>query len=220
MLKLQVFKGIALVGGMGNDCNVYVVDGELLVDAGSGLNFSDMKEEIENLGIDTSKIKVIINTHCHFDHTGGDKKMRDWLGAQIGIHKDDARALETGIGTLSERFGQTARIVTADKQLKDGDIINTTHFDFTVIHTPGHTPGSICLFDDRKKLLISGDTLFSEGHGRTDIPGANADQLMNSLEILQELGAMYILPGHGQAGMGNVSFLVKQILARASKKDF
>ncbi len=219
MLVLQVYKGIKLLGGIGHDCNVYLVDGELLIDAGSGSFFSEMREEIENSGIDIDKIKTIVNTHSHFDHTGGDKKMRDWLDAQIGIHVKDEKSLETGIGTLAERFGETARVVTADKALKHGDVINTTHFDFKVIHTPGHTPGSICLYDKSKRLLISGDTLFSDTHGRTDIPGADHKQLMESLRKLQKLEATYLLPGHGQPRMSGVSFLIKQILVRDDKNQ-
>ncbi len=217
MLVLQVYKGIELIGGIGQDCNVYVVDGELLIDAGSGSFFSQTREEIENSGYDISKIKTIVNTHCHFDHTGGDKKMRDWLDAQIGIHKLDEKALETGIGTLAERFGETARVVTADKGLSHGDVINTSHFDFKVLHTPGHTPGSICLYDKSKRVLISGDTLFADGHGRTDIPGANHKQIIESLRKLQKLEATYLLPGHGQPRLSGISFLVKQILVRAEK---
>ncbi|MFH1420555.1 MAG: MBL fold metallo-hydrolase [Candidatus Aenigmatarchaeota archaeon] len=211
---MHVFKGITLIGGINYDSNIYLIDGELIIDAGSGKFFAETREDIENSGYDLDKIKTLINTHCHFDHTGGDKKLRDWLGLKIGVHKNDVEALTTGIGTLAERFGESSRSITTDKLLKDGDIINTTHFDFTVIETPGHTPGSICLLEKNKGILISGDTLFADSRGRTDIPGADTQQLMDSLKKLLSINANYLLPGHGQPKMGGVSFLVKQILAR------
>lgn len=207
---MQIYKGIELLGGMEPDCNVYLVDGELLVDAGTGANFADMRAQIEGL-CDPSGIKTLVNTHSHFDHTGGDAKFRDWLKLHIAIHNADKKALETG-QTLAELFGQQARIMTLDKMLRTGSMISTKNFNFEVLHTPGHTPGSICLYDREKKILISGDTLFDNSVGRTDFSGGSHDQLLESLKALSKLQVHYLLPGHGSPKKDGVDFLIKQMI--------
>lgn len=208
---MQVYKGIELLGGIEPDCNVYLIDGELLIDAGTGFHFSEMKGQIEGL-CDPNKIKLLVNTHCHFDHTGGSKKFRDWLKLHVTIHSSDKKALETGNGTVADLFGQQARIMTLDRVLHDGGTVNTTNFSFEVIHTPGHTPGSICLYEKEKKILISGDTLFDGTVGRTDLPGGNHDQLVESLKRLSKLNITYLLPGHGSPKKEGIDFLIKQMI--------
>ena len=202
------------MGGVGYDSNVYLIDKELLVDTGSGIFFPQMKEEIINLGIKPRKIKWIVNTHCHFDHTGADKKFRDFCKAKVAIHKADKKALESGDGTLAEMFGQTPRAITVDKTLRDGDKIKTKNFTFEVISTPGHTPGSICLYEKDRGILISGDTLFADGVGRTDLPRGDKKAMKKSIKRLSEVKIKYLLPGHGMPKMSGVEFLIKQILIR------
>lgn len=202
------------MGGVGPDSNIYLIDKELLVDTGTGIFFPQMKEEIINLGIKPKKIKLIINTHCHFDHTGANKKFRDLCKAKVAIHKADKTALETGEGTIAELFGQKPRIITVDKVLRDGDKIKTKNFTFEVISTPGHTPGSICLYERDKKILISGDTLFADGVGRTDLPNGNRKALKESIKRLASLKIQYLLPGHGMPKIGGIDFLIKRVLTR------
>lgn len=208
---MQVCKGIELLGGMDPDCNVYLIDGELLVDAGTGAYFGDMKKDIERL-CDPRNIKLLVNTHCHFDHIGGSKKFQDWLKLSVASHSADKKSIETGNGTVAELFGQRARIMTVNKVLRSGALIKTTNFVFEVLQTPGHTPGSICLYERSKRILISGDTLFDNAVGRTDLPGGDRDQLINSLKTLSQLQIEYLLPGHGSPKKGSVDFLIKQMI--------
>jgi len=208
---MQICRGIELIGGVEPDCNAYLVDGELLIDAGTGFHFADMKKSIEEL-CSTDNIKLLVNTHCHFDHIGGNKKFRDWLKLAVAVHSADKKSVETGQGTMSELFGQKYRIMGVDKALKSGALIKTTNFVFEVIHTPGHTPGSICLYDRDKRILISGDTLFENSVGRTDLSGGDHEQLMDSLRRLSELQIEYLLPGHGSPKKGGVDFLIKQMI--------
>jgi len=208
---MQVYPGIVLMGGVGYDSNVYVIDGEIIVDTGTGIFFNSMKKEIES-NYETRKIKTIINTHCHFDHTGADKKFRDWLKADIAIHEADKEALETG-RTLADMFSQKAKSITTDNELKDKSIIKTENFKFEVIHTPGHTPGSICLLDKGKKILISGDTLFADGIGRTDFKGGSSADIQLSLKKLLKNQLEYLFPGHGNPKIGGVNFLIKQYVS-------
>ncbi|MBI5061149.1 MAG: MBL fold metallo-hydrolase [Candidatus Aenigmarchaeota archaeon] len=204
---MQIIKGIDLIKGYGYDSNVYLIE-DLLIDTGTGLSFAEMKKSVP----DASKIKTIVNTHHHFDHSGGDNKFRDWTKAEIAVHASDKDALENG-ETLAEMFNTLARVITVDRVLADGDILKTSNFTFRVVLTPGHTPGSICLYDKNKKVLISGDTLFSDAIGRTDLPGGNSDEMKNSLQKLSKLDINYLLPGHGEPKIGGVNFLVKQVLA-------
>ena len=215
---MQVYKGIILMGGVGYDCNVYLIDGELIVDTGTGIFFPEMKEEIERM-YDISKITNIVNTHCHFDHTGGDKKFRDWLKAEIAIHENDKKALETGVNTMAEAFGEKARTVTIDRVLKNNDKIKTTNFNFEVIWTPGHSPGSICLYEKKKKILISGDTIFEDGIGSTDFPGSDRNQLHKSLKKISELSIDYLLPGHGMPKIGGINFMIRQSIMVSKERE-
>ncbi len=211
---MQVLKGIILTGGIGYDSNIYLIDKEILVDVGTGIFFNEIKEEFENLGIDFEKIHTIINTHCHYDHVGADKSFRDLCKAEIAIHKNDKDAIESGNGTLAEYFGKKMKSVTVDKILNENDKIKTKNFTFTVISTPGHTPGSICLYEKNKKILISGDTIFADSIGRSDLPNGNKEDLKRSIIKLSKLDVKYLLPGHGMPKIGGVDFLFKQILAR------
>jgi glyoxylase-like metal-dependent hydrolase (beta-lactamase superfamily II) len=214
---MQVFKRIWLVKGYGYDSNVYLIDGEIIVDTGTGNAFSDMRREIEGR-CEVGKIKTIVNTHSHFDHTGGDKKFRDWLKAEIAIHEYDKDAVESG-EVLADRFNMASRIITVDRKLRDRNVLKTENFNLEVISTPGHTPGSICLFDRAKKILISGDMLFADGIGRTDFPGGSRDDMQKSLQKLSKLDINYLLPGHGDPKIGGVNFLIKQIVAGTISKE-
>jgi len=213
---MRVTKNIFLLNGVGYDCNVYLVDGELLIDTGTGIFFPQLSEEIVNMGYELRKIKQIVNTHCHFDHAGADKKFRDATKAELMIHQTEAKAIQTGDGklTLADFFEEKFVSTTVTKQLKDGDIISTDNYDFRVIHTPGHSPGSISLYDKKSRVLISGDTLFADGIGRTDYPGGDKDALMDSLKRLDELPINLLLPGHGMFLNVGVNHLIKSILAR------
>ncbi len=208
---MKIYKGIELVGGMDPDCNIYVVDGEFIVDAGTGKYFGDIKKEISD-ACDAERIKLLINTHCHFDHCGANQKFRDWLKLSIAVHPADKENVETGKNSLADMFGQVSRIMTVDRVLRGGTLINTTNFSFEVIPTPGHTQGSICLYDAKKKILISGDTVFENSVGRTDYPGGSKTDMVDSLKKLSELNVEYLLPGHGSPKRGGISFFLKQMV--------
>lgn len=212
---MYIFKGVEMFPGSDKESNIYLIDGELLIDAGTGASFTDVKKDIESK-FDHTKISMIVNTHNHYDHTGGDKKFRDWLKASIAIHSADKDELEGG-HTLAEFFNDSPRVTTVDKILKNGNIIRTENFEFEVIHTPGHSPGSICLYDKNKRILISGDTIFSDGVGRTDLPGGSNEQMVRSLEKLLDYDIEYLLPGHGAPKLGGVEFVIKRMLAKMNK---
>lgn len=141
-------------------------------------------------------LKYIINTHGHIDHTLGNESLREHTGAPVLIHSQDAPLLANSENNLSSWLGITSSY-SADKLLSEGNKIVLKGITMQVIHTPGHTPGSICLFSG--EMLFSGDTLFDGSIGRTDLPGGDAEQLISSIKnkliILPENTVIY--PGHG-----------------------
>jgi glyoxylase-like metal-dependent hydrolase (beta-lactamase superfamily II) len=216
---MQIVKGIETLGGVEQEPNVYVVDGELVVDCGTGFIFPDAKRAIESR-YETYKIKKVVNTHGHFDHAGGTKKFRDWLKAEVMAHAGDREMFEHGINNLAELFNETPRIVTIDRFLRDGAALKTANFSFQVVHTPGHTAGSVCLYEPDRKILFSGDTLFEGSIGRFDLPTGDREKMLASLNRLNELNVQYLFPGHGPPKIGGFSFLVKQMIAHFGEKRF
>jgi glyoxylase-like metal-dependent hydrolase (beta-lactamase superfamily II) len=115
--------------------------------------------------------------------------------AKVAIHRNDAKGLSDDLFSLSMHFGSRSPGIVPDIILNDGDQIG----DLAVLHTPGHTQGSICLHSEKHRILISGDTVFTDGaFGRFDFPGSSRQQLAASLDRLSllEIGGLY--PGHGE----------------------
>ncbi len=195
---MKITPEIFLLDGAEFDSNMFYINNEILIDCGSGFFLKETLEQMEEYGIDPKKIKTIIITHSHFDHCGGAGEWKKITGAKILVHEKDREALETGKGIMAEEFGLEYKPVKADKILKEGDKIKTGKYEFTVMHTPGHTPGGICLWDERNRLLISGDTLFLDGVGRSDLYGGDEKELKKSLQKIKKLGDIdVLLPGHG-----------------------
>ncbi len=193
------------------DSNIYVI-GDTIIDSGTGFNFTKLREIFRMLKKEMKSIQEIINTHGHFDHIGGNGY---FINAKVVIHKDDAKILEDGDMELSnaEFFNGKLHPRKPDKVLKEGDRLTIDKLDLEVIHTPGHSPGSMCLYDKKKKILFSGDTVFSDGVGRTDIPGGNPEQLEKSLQRLLGLDVEKILPGHGKPVLQNAKKTLKDIVS-------
>lgn len=137
-------------------------------------------------------VNFIINTHGHFDHIGGNK----YFGYPILIHEDDKQCLNDPLRNLGFAEGGDSVEPNIKRLLKDKDEIKIKNISFKVIHTPGHTPGSICL--ECGKIIFTGDTLFNEGVGRTDIPYADDNDLKKSLKKLMVYSDDAVCyPGHG-----------------------
>ena len=146
-----------------------------------------------------AELSYIILTHGHFDHIIAIPEIKEKTGASLLIHKDDAPMLVDGRLSLLSRFTDLdIDFPMPDRLLNDGDKITLGNGEIKVTHTPGHTPGSICLTVESD--LISGDTLFRECVGRYDVPGGSYETLLKSLEKIKELdikGKIY--PGHGMS---------------------
>ena len=148
------------------------------------------------------EVEKIINTHGHFDHISANNELKEKTNAEVYIHEKDKEALVNPEKNLSTHLGQKnlVELKEADHILREGDTVQIEDYSFEVLHTPGHSPGSISLYDSNKKILISGDTIFSMGVGRTDFPGCSQEELINSIEnkLLTLPDETKVYPGHGQ----------------------
>ena len=180
---------IVFIMGFNYDSNCYLINDNVLVDTGAGQNKEYLFSKLRENGVEPENIEMIVNTHCHFDHIGGNHFVPN---AKIAVHKLDAISIRNKdtLGTSLSAFDE-ADNSRVDVELEDGDKIG----DFEVIHTPGHTSGGICLWDGEN--LISGDTIFAGGGvGRMDI-GGDYNDMKSSVEKLTKLDVVNIYPGHG-----------------------
>ena len=137
----------------------------------------------------------ILLTHGHFDHTEGVKTVQEETGVPVYIHSGDTTMLEGGSSSLAPFFGRPAQKIENYTEIHDGDIIESGNIKFTVMHTAGHTKGSVCYITE--DTIFSGDTLFLESMGRTDYPGGDVDEMRESLKKLKNLQGDYkVYPGH------------------------
>ncbi len=144
------------------------------------------------------RITRILLTHAHFDHMSSLEKLREVTGAPLTIHENERAALaDPEISGLARWFGVTEPCRPAEHTVRDGDRFFVGETEFTVLHTPGHTVGSVCYLAD--DALFSGDTLFAGTVGRWDFFGGDEEVLMQSLAGLKKLGdSLAVLPGHGE----------------------
>ena len=185
---MEKINDIIMIEGMGYDSNIYIFE-DIIVDTGTGDNIEYILGSMKTAGISINDLQLIVNTHNHFDHIGGNK----YFDLDIAMHRDDAKAIQEGDDdvTVARIFGRSMDGMKIDRILEEGDKIH----DFEVLHTPGHTKGGICLYNG--ETLISGDTVFAGGGcGRMDI-GGDVNDMKESLKRLSKLDVTYLLPGHG-----------------------
>lgn len=177
------------------ETNAYLVwDGRspeaLVLDPGMGAA-APLLERVTANGL---RVHVIANSHGHIDHIFDDAPVMRATGAPLAIHPDDAYRLD---GRNS--YGFELEAVTPTRDLREGDRVEVGDLAWEVLHTPGHTEGSVCLYERRLAILLSGDLLFAGSYGRTDLAGGNDEQMVESLtRVSRDLPAhVRVLPGHG-----------------------
>ncbi len=141
---------------------------------------------------------AIVNTHGHRDHVGQVGYLKEKLNVPFYMNRKDEYLINNDIFLgFGEMIG-AYECPKPDYDLKEGDVIKFGNTELKVIETPGHTPGGVCLYDEKNKVLIAGDTLFKGSVGRTDLPGGDAKELMKSLKKLMELPEeTTVVCGHG-----------------------
>jgi hydroxyacylglutathione hydrolase len=198
---MKVIGDIYSIPGILYDSNCYLIgkDELTLIDCGTGLNIKYLLENIKDFGLNPDNIIRIILTHAHFDHSGGLNELSKIIKAELNVFHLEATFIEKADKNmlLLDLFGSSFSPVKVDIKLKDNQLLRIGNYDFEIIHTPGHSPGSICLYEKDNQILISGDTVFSGGSfGRFDLPGGNINELASSIKKLSRFNVKYILPGH------------------------
>jgi glyoxylase-like metal-dependent hydrolase (beta-lactamase superfamily II) len=176
------------------DTNCWLVDGE----AGGPLVVVDPADEagVIREAIGDAEVAAVVLTHGHFDHIAAAREIVATTGAPLVVHEADARAITSAAGSGGALFGFDVSAPVADRTVSDGDVIDAGDARLTVLHTPGHTPGCICLLGDGH--LLSGDTLFAGSVGRTDFPGGDMASMRHSIGRLAGLpDDTRVHPGHG-----------------------
>ncbi|HEY7525999.1 MAG TPA: MBL fold metallo-hydrolase [Candidatus Limnocylindria bacterium] len=177
------------------DTNAYLVwDGStpeaLVLDPGMNSSESLVTRAAAN-GL---RVHLIANSHGHIDHIFDNAPLKRATGAPLAIHPDDAYRLDG-----RNNYGFEIEHVTAERELREGERVEVGRLAFVVLHTPGHTEGSVCLYEPTHRLLLAGDVLFAGSYGRTDLPGGDSDAMVESLaRLARDLqDDVRVLPGHG-----------------------
>lgn len=183
--------------------NSYIVCDEetketMVIDPGGEIEkISQMLEIME------AKLKYIVLTHCHADHSSGVKELKQLKGGKILISRYDADGLLNPEINLCEYINATNPDIQADSRLDDLDKIHLGKLEFTIILTPGHTKGGISIYCEKERLIFTGDTLFSGSWGRTDLPTGNFEEIMDSInnKLMTLPDETIVYPGHGKTTM-------------------
>jgi hydroxyacylglutathione hydrolase len=168
----------------------------------------EVERILDMLGRYKLTVKAIVSTHAHIDHVGGLAKLHQYTGAPVMMHREDL-PLYNGMDVQAAFLGmQTPDVTDVDQLLKDGDALQWGGYQANVIHTPGHTPGSLCLYMPRESgkvelpqpQLYAGDTLFAGSIGRTDLWGGSTEKIMASItqKLMQLPEDTIVYPGHGE----------------------
>jgi hydroxyacylglutathione hydrolase len=180
-------------------CNCTILGDEITHEAmvvDPGDNIPEILSRLQKHGL---TLRQIVVTHAHIDHVGGAALLKKLTGAPVFLNKRDLgllSAMEMQAGWLGV---PTPEVMPPDASADDGVAVGLTSLPGEVLHTPGHTPGSICLLFPEQHLLLAGDTLFAGSIGRTDLPGGDGRQILRSLRdrLLVLPDATRVVPGHG-----------------------
>ena len=181
------------LGALGTNCHILSDDdgSAVLIDPGAYTPY--LQAFLDN---NVQKLHWILLTHGHADHISGAAALREKTHAPIAIHARDDPYTDSRL-CMAEECGYTFVPFKADRLLQEGDTVEFAGHTLSVLHTPGHTPGSVCFLCEEDRLLFSGDTLFCMTAGRTDFPGGSRTQMLDSLRRLRRLDGDYtVYPGH------------------------
>jgi glyoxylase-like metal-dependent hydrolase (beta-lactamase superfamily II) len=195
---MMIFETI-VVGPLGVNCFILGCEESkegIVVDPGAEPD--KILAAVNRLGV---RISCVINTHGHFDHIGGNRKVLEQTGAPLLIHESEVHLLSRAADTAAMYGLVVDNSPRPDRFLEDGMILSFGQHQLRVLHTPGHTPGGCCLHLADEGMVITGDTLFADGIGRTDFPGGSHKALIEAIrsKLLTLPDGVRVYPGHGPA---------------------
>lgn len=183
-----------------NNCNAYLLMGQknILIDPGHYAFLSHVRDGLDRLSLSTVDMDLLLITHGHPDHMEGVRAFAD-QDTLIALHREEVEFIRK----VAPHYGDALQLPDFQPHilLQEGDLA-VGDLQFQVIHTPGHSPGSVCLYWPKRKALFTGDVVFNHGIGRTDLPGGNGQTLKESIKRISTLEVEYLLPGHGDVVIG------------------
>ena len=199
----MILKRLKVKTPLTDPTNCYIIADEvekeaMVIDPGG-----EADKIIEMLNVLDVKLKYIYLTHCHGDHIGALKELKEKMGGKILIHRIESENILKPEVTLSYFIGKEGVELEADSRVNEEDKIHVGNIEFEVIHTPGHTSGSTSLYCAKEKMLFTGDTMFHGTWGRCDLPTGSFVDIINSIteKILKLPDDTIIYPGHGKSTM-------------------
>ena len=204
MMAVEILPNLFFVqrGYLNANHFVYCADRPVLIDTAYLPDFGETERVICGLGVDLGRVSLIINTHCHCDHIGGNRRIQDLSGCDIALHRVGKHFIDArdDWSTWWRYYGQEAEFFDCTRGLADGDVVPVGSHEFRVLYTPGHSADGIVLYCAEEKLLISSDALWEK-----DIPvmtlrveGSRAlFDALDSLEKIRRLDVRTVYPGHG-----------------------
>jgi len=197
----RVWQGL----GSGYDCNAFLIKGDqqtILVDSGTHSATEKVKEILSKFGV-----TAIVLTHGHLDHVGGAAHAIQTIRVPIWASQREAEKLETvDTNYIDPFFGTNIPPIEIGRRIEEGNLLDLGEITLKVLETPGHTSGSICLYEPSKQWLFSGDTVFADGSfGRTDLSTGSSSQLIDSLNRLSAHSVDSLFPGHMRSVITNGS---------------
>lgn len=220
MCALEILDDLFFIerGYLNGNHFVYRSDAPVLVDTGYLADFEETEKQISALGVDTSRVRLIVNTHCHCDHVGGNRIIQWRSACEIAMHKIGKYFIDThdAWATWWAYYVQEADFFECTRGLDDGETILIGPHEFEVMHTPGHAADGIVLYHRKGKVLISSDTLWENDVAvmTLRVEGSSAVfSMMESLERLEALDVNVVYPGHGRPFTE-----IRSALSRAKKK--
>jgi glyoxylase-like metal-dependent hydrolase (beta-lactamase superfamily II) len=186
-----------------NNCNTYFIQATtpVLIDPGHAGLFDHVQRGLREIDVDLDDIRLVISTHAHPDHIEA-VQLFPQESTRCALHELEWQMITAMEKEITMAFDIQLEAILPDVLLTEGDLI-AGDLELQVIHTPGHSPGSVVLYWAQEKALFTGDLIFRGGVGRTDLPGGDGPALKQSIKRLTELEIEWIRPGHGDIVSGN-----------------
>ena len=197
---LEVCPGVFQIPARRPSCNVYLIVGTyktVMIDSGIDSSFGDLKDALGDIGFTPADVDLVVNTHEHFDHIGGNKYFYHTAIIAAGRLAAAKITEKDEYVTMYSSFSADYRYTKPHLWFESGAFIGLENAKLEVINTPGHTSGCICIYEEYNKLLFSGDTVFAHGTLSAIAPSGSAGDYVHSMDVLNTKKIERLFPGHG-----------------------